>query len=95
MTAIADVIHTLDSLLELGNGPLLARHPGVGAMRELAGEASRAEGARYQELVRELESVAQSLYGGAGSFRDWGIGGADGDRFERLKDDLDRQLERL
>jgi hypothetical protein len=95
MTAIADVVQTLDELIELGDGRLLAAHPGVGAMRELAGEATGADGARYDELVVELESIAQSLYGGYGSFRDWGIGGPDSDRFERLKDDLDRQLDSL
>lgn len=95
MTALADVIGTLDDLIELGDGPMLDRHPGVGAMRAIATEASNAHGPRYEELVRELESTAQSLYGGYGSFRDWGISGADSDRFERLKDDLDRQLDRL
>jgi hypothetical protein len=95
MTGIADVITTLDSLIEIGDGPLLQLYPGIGAMRAIAGEASDADGAQYQDLVRELESVARVLYGGYGSFRDWGPGSPDSERFERLKDDLDRQLDRL
>lgn len=95
MTAIDDVVRTLDELIELGGERLLKEVRGVGGLRAVAGEAAEADGARYRELVHEMEDLAQGLYGGYGSFRDWGIGGPYAERFEDLKNDLDRQLGRL
>jgi hypothetical protein len=95
MTAIDDVVRTLDELIELGGERLRRDVRGIEGLRAVAGEAAEADGARYRELVHEMEGLAQGLYGGYGSFRDWGIGGPDGSRFECLKNDLDRQLDRL
>jgi uncharacterized protein YceH (UPF0502 family) len=97
MTDITDIEHTLDALIELGDGPLLQRHPGVGALRAIAGEAAAADGdrTRYAELVAELQATARPLFGGYGSFRDYPIEDDNAARFEQLKDELARQIGRL
>jgi hypothetical protein len=93
--AVADVEHTLDELIALGGTRLASRWPGVAAMRALAGDLETADDAERQRLAEELRSIANTMYGGYGSFLDFGIDGHDADRFERLKDELSSQIGRL
>jgi hypothetical protein len=86
---LSDVRATLDELIELGGPHAAKRWPAIAELRLLAGDPERAESvARMQEIV----SV---IYGGYGSFADYGIPGAEGERFERAKDSLVRQVGRL
>jgi hypothetical protein len=78
----------LDELLELGGERLARRWPAIPELRRLAGEHDR-------ESLERIRSTANAIYGGYGSFADYGISGPDADRFERLKDELSREVARL
>jgi hypothetical protein len=45
--------------------------------------------------VERIRSTANAIYGGYGSFADYGISGPDAGRFERLKDELSHEVARL
>jgi hypothetical protein len=94
VTEITDVERTLDRLIQLGGDRLLARWPGIGALRAIAGDAATAgaDRDRYAALVDELRATARAMWGGYGSFTDYGIDGPDADRFERLKDRLSAEI---
>jgi hypothetical protein len=91
---------TLRELLELGGSELTERWPGVARMHRIAATAVAEpellddEDAR-RELVAKLQTPLAALYGGYGSFVDWPLPGAGGERFERLKDELRDQVARL
>jgi hypothetical protein len=78
----------LDDLLELGGDPLAQRWPAIPELRRLA-EAPDGD------AVERIRSTANAIYGGYGSFADYGISGPEADRFERLKDELSREVARL
>jgi len=78
----------LDELLELGGEPLAQRWPAIPELRRLAEEHDR-------DSIERIRSTANAIYGGYGSFADYGISGPESDRFERLKDELSREVGRL
>jgi hypothetical protein len=78
----------LDELLKLGGDPLAQRWPAIPELRRLAEAPDR-------EAVERIRSTANAIYGGYGSFADYGISGPEADRFERLKDELSREVARL
>jgi hypothetical protein len=78
----------LDELLELGGEPLAQRWPAIPELRRLTDEHDR-------DSVERIRSTANAIYGGYGSFADYGISGPEADRFERLKDELSREVARL
>jgi hypothetical protein len=78
----------LDELRELGGEPLAQRWPAIRELRRLAEHEDA-------ESVERIRSTANAIYGGYGSFADYGISGPDADRFERLKDELSREIGRL
>jgi hypothetical protein len=80
---------TLDELIELGGPHLAGRTPAIAELRRLSAEP------RSAETVARMQEIASVIYGGYGSFADYGIPGADGERFERAKDTLLRQIGRL
>jgi hypothetical protein len=94
VTGITDVENTLDELIELGGEQMLTTWPGVGALRAIAGDAAtaRADRDRYATLVQELRVIARAMWGGYGSFTDYGIDGPDSGRFEQLKDQLSEEI---
>jgi hypothetical protein len=75
----------LDELLELGGEPLAQRWPAIAELRRLVEERD----------VERIRSTANAIYGGYGSFADYGISGPEADRFERLKDELSHEVARL
>jgi hypothetical protein len=90
----------LRELRGLGGDHLARRWPGVAAMHGAIADALSDPGrlAAEQErerLVDELETTLVGLYGGYGSFADYAIGGAEAERFERLKDEVRRLIGRL
>jgi hypothetical protein len=88
-TQMSDVQATLDKLIELGGAPLAERWPAIAELRRLADEP------QSTESVARMQEIVTSIYGGYGSFADYGIPGEDGDRFESAKDALVREIGRL
>ena len=90
----------LRELRTLGGDHLAQRWPGVAAMHGALADALSsperlASAEERARLVDDLETTMIGLYGGAGSFADFGITGPGADRFEQLKDDVRRIVGRL